>query len=143
MLDKITGIVRSGNTCVLATASDNRPHCSLMAYSTDDECGELYMLTLRDTKKFKNLSNNPEVSILIDTREDNSWDRSVQTSALTVEGTAREVTGSEIGSVKAILLKDHPNLKELTDQPDCAILRVKITSFLFLEGLRDAHYEKL
>ena len=61
-----------------------------------------------------------------------------------MEGTINEVTDrDDLDLIKAILLKDHPNLKELTDQPDCAILRVKIRSFLFLDGLRHAHYEKL
>lgn len=144
MRDKIIDILRSRNICVLATVSGNRPHCSLMAYSTNDECRELYMLTLRNTEKFRNLNDNPEVSILIDTREDNSKDRRAQASALTVEGTAGEVTDPpHIGFIKAKLLEDHPQLKELTDLQDCAILRVKIGSFLLLDGLKDAHYEKL
>jgi len=143
MRDKIIDILRSRDICVLATVSGNRPHCSLMAYSTDDKCGELYMLTLRDTEKFRNLKDNPGVSILIDTREDNRKDHRVQASALTVEGTAGEVTDPpDMRFIKAKLLADHPRLKELADLPDCAILRVKIDSFLLLDGLRDAHYEK-
>jgi nitroimidazol reductase NimA-like FMN-containing flavoprotein (pyridoxamine 5'-phosphate oxidase superfamily) len=32
---KIRALIREEFTCVLATASENRPHCSLMAYATN------------------------------------------------------------------------------------------------------------
>ena len=142
MLHKIIEIVKDMDICVLATVSGDKPHCSLMAYSSDDECGEIYMLTLRDTKKFKNLTANPEVSILIDTREKGGL-RS-HTSALTVEGTMEEVADpNDMDIIKSKLLHDHPHLKELSELPDCAILQVKIKSFLLLDGLHRAHYEEL
>jgi len=37
MIEKIKALVREKDTCVLATVSENSPHCSLMSYVTDSE----------------------------------------------------------------------------------------------------------
>ena len=69
MRKDIQELLQANRTCVLATVSEGEPHCSLMSYATDDDCREIYMATHRDTKKYKNLTANPSVSLLIDTRE--------------------------------------------------------------------------
>jgi nitroimidazol reductase NimA-like FMN-containing flavoprotein (pyridoxamine 5'-phosphate oxidase superfamily) len=45
------------------------PYCSLMAYAVDENAIEFYMTTSRLTKKYANIENNPNVSLLIDSRE--------------------------------------------------------------------------
>ncbi|MGB2928446.1 MAG: pyridoxamine 5'-phosphate oxidase family protein, partial [Desulfobacterales bacterium] len=62
MLEKMKNFVRKKNICVLSTASGNKPYCSLMAYITDATCKEVYMVTHKNTTKFKNLQKNPWVS---------------------------------------------------------------------------------
>jgi nitroimidazol reductase NimA-like FMN-containing flavoprotein (pyridoxamine 5'-phosphate oxidase superfamily) len=68
MIEKMKALVKRKDICVLATVSENNPHCSLMAYVTDNDCREIYMVTNRQSTKFRNLSANPLVSLLIDTR---------------------------------------------------------------------------
>ena len=70
MLERMKAVVREKDICVLATVSGDKPHCSLMAYAADDDCREIYMVTHRKTNKYKNLKENPAVSLLIDTREE-------------------------------------------------------------------------
>jgi len=70
MLEEMKALAKQKDICVLATVSDGNPHCSLMAYATDDDCREIYMITQKGTKKYKNLIKNPSVSLLIDTREE-------------------------------------------------------------------------
>ena len=43
MIERMKELVRRKDICVLATVAENKPHCSLMAYVTDDECKEIYM----------------------------------------------------------------------------------------------------
>ena len=69
MLKEMKALVKDKNICVLATAAGGKPHCSLMAYVTDENCEEIYMVTLRSTRKYRNLTENPAVSLLIDNRE--------------------------------------------------------------------------
>ena len=71
MLKRMKKIVKDKDVCVLATVMDNVPHCSLMSYATDDDCREIYMMTHKQTKKYRNLLQNVKVSLLIDTREEN------------------------------------------------------------------------
>ena len=68
MLEKMKNIMRSQDICVLATVSEDKPHCSLMAYLTDDDCRTIYMITHKHTTKYRNLTANPSLSLLIDTR---------------------------------------------------------------------------
>ncbi|MFH1626185.1 MAG: pyridoxamine 5'-phosphate oxidase family protein [Pseudomonadota bacterium] len=139
MLEKMKSLLQKKDMCVLATTSGGKPHCSLMAYVTDEDCREVYMVTHRTTKKYANVIENPSISLLIDTRGEE--DRS-HAQALTVDGVFQRIENEqEMGFAMARLLKAHPHLGEFAEHPDADILRIKITSFLLLDGLTDAHYE--
>jgi len=143
-LEKMKWLVRGHDTCVLATVSEGRPHCSLMAYAADDACGEIYMVTPRATTKYKNLMNNPLVSLLIDTRADQPGRRPPDAQALTVEGKFLPIRDREKrASVEARLTAAHPYLKEFMDSEDAEVFSVKVVSFLLLEGLSDAYFEEV
>ena len=144
MLETMKRLVRERDICVLATVSEDKPHCSLMAYASDAEGREIYMVTKRNTKKYRNLEKNPSVSLLIDTREGHTGSSRQETLALTVDGLCGPITDEVKGtSVKAMLLGRHPHLKVFLDQPGAVLLRIQITSFLLLDGLTEAHYKEL
>jgi nitroimidazol reductase NimA-like FMN-containing flavoprotein (pyridoxamine 5'-phosphate oxidase superfamily) len=144
MLDRMKALVKEKGTCVLATVSGQTPHCSLMAYAADDECREIYMVTHKGTTKFKNLTENPTVSLLIDTREDHSGSRLSDAKAMTIDGIFEKIEdGPKIQDARSRLLRRHPHLQEFLDHPDAEILCIKVGSFLLLDGLTDAHYEKV
>ena len=134
-------LVKEKNTCVLATVAGQKPYCSLMAYVTDENCEKIYMVTHKNTHKYKNLMQNPSVSLLIDNRE--QLPRS-QAKALTVEGVFCKIENKEKRTqIFAKLLQRHPHLHEFMQHPMAEIFCVKITSFLFLNGLQEAHFEAL
>jgi nitroimidazol reductase NimA-like FMN-containing flavoprotein (pyridoxamine 5'-phosphate oxidase superfamily) len=144
MLEKMKQLVREKDTCVLATTAKNIPHCSLMAYAPDPECGEIYMVTQKNTTKYKNLIDNPTVSLLIDTREDRSGPHRPHTKALTVDGVFRRIADPEKGaSARDRLIERHPQMKAFLAQPDAEVFAIKITSFLLLDGIVDSYYEEL
>jgi nitroimidazol reductase NimA-like FMN-containing flavoprotein (pyridoxamine 5'-phosphate oxidase superfamily) len=144
MIEFMKTLAREKDICVLATVSGRNPHCSLMAYTTDEDCSEIYMATHRSTRKFKNLSENPSVSLLIDTREEHKGSHRSEAKALTVSGASQRVEDNQKKArVKARLLSRHPHLREFLDHPDAEILCIKIRAFLLLEGLTDAHFEEI
>jgi len=144
MLERMKALVREKDICVLATVSGGKPHCSLMAYAADDDCREIYMVTHRETNKYKNLKENPEVSLLIDTREERGSSPGFQARALTVGGVFQEIEREEKKEgVRARLLKRHPSLGPFIDSPEAELLCIQVKSFLLLDGLTDAHYEVL
>ena len=141
MLEKMKDLVRSQNICVLATVSGNQPHCSLMSYAVDDDCREMYMVTLKKTRKYRNLKENPATSLLVDTREEDKGDRRHQARALTVNGLFEEVNDQKKrDSIRASLLKRNPHLNVLAEAPDAEFFIVRIRSLQLLEGVEEASY---
>jgi nitroimidazol reductase NimA-like FMN-containing flavoprotein (pyridoxamine 5'-phosphate oxidase superfamily) len=95
------------------------------------------MVSLRNTRKFSNITGNPRVSLLIDSRGTS------RPQALTIEGTAREVPVAEREEAAGLILAAHPALKELVRHPDAAVICVTAGQAVFLDGLTNAHYEAL
>ena len=141
-LDRIKALLRKQDTCVLATAFKDVPHCSLMSYATDDECREIYMVTFKDTTKHRNLCENPVVSLLVDTRKEIPGVHRSNIEALTVDGRFERIRDpAKQDQGRGRLLERHPHLKEFIENEDAEIFSVKVTSFLLLDGLTDAHFE--
>ena len=141
ILEKMTALVSKKNVCVLATVSDNKPYCSLMAYITDGSCKEIYMVTHKNTTKFNNLQKNPSVSLLIDSRE--TQPRS-NAQALTIDGVFIPlIDDNKRQNIRDRMLESFPHMKDFIHHPESEIIRVKINSFLLLDGLIESHFVSL
>jgi len=139
MLQEMKKLAREKNSCVLATILDTKPYCSLMAYVTNEECTEIYMVTQRQTQKYQNLIANPAVSLLIDTRDTSP--RSAA-RAMTVEGIFQKIKDpAKEKKVRRELLSAHPHLNEFMRLPEAEVIQIKIKSFLLLDGLTQASFE--
>jgi nitroimidazol reductase NimA-like FMN-containing flavoprotein (pyridoxamine 5'-phosphate oxidase superfamily) len=112
-----------------------------MSYATDADCREMYMVTFRNTKKYRNLTDNPAVSLLIDTREEDHLDKRHQTKALTVNGVFEEVKDqTKRDMIKVRLLERHPHLISLTDSSDAEFFSIRIKSLQLLKGVDEASF---
>ena len=144
MIETMKALAKERDMCVLATVADGIPHCSLMAYVTDEDCLEIYMVTNKKTKKYKNLIANPSVSILIDTRDEHPRTHRREAKALTVSGVSQDVEDRDkTAMIRAKLLEKHPHLQTFFEDPDVGIVSVKIESFLLLDGLTEAHFAEI
>jgi nitroimidazol reductase NimA-like FMN-containing flavoprotein (pyridoxamine 5'-phosphate oxidase superfamily) len=144
MLEKMKALAKQRDICVLATVADGVPHCSLMAYITNDDCSEIYMVTDKKSRKYENLLGNPSVSLLMDTREEHTGVRRPEAKALTVHGLFQEMADDDkAAAIRRRLLEKHPHLLTFFDRPHVALFSIKITSFLLLDGLSDAHFETI
>lgn len=139
MFEKMKGLIREKDICVLATVSENAvPHCSLMAYVSDDACREIYMATRKSTMKYKNLLNNPAVSLLIDSRDVTPRENA---QALTISGIFEPIDdAAKRDRVEAGLLKRHPHLNDFIGNPDTALIGIRVKSLLLLCGLTESHF---
>jgi len=142
MLEKMKALVKEKDICVLSTVSkDATPHCSLMAYVVDEKCREIYMATHSTTKKYKNLLHNPSVSLLIDSREITPRQ---QAQALTVSGIFQPIYDAhKRDRVKALLLRQHPHLKDFVNNTNTIMICIKVKSLQLLNGLTDSHFVNL
>ncbi len=141
MIEQMKDLAKQNNTCVMATITDRKPYCSLMAYVTNRDCTEVYMVTHRQTQKYQNLMENPAVSLLIDTR--GTSPRS-QARAMTVEGVYQKIRNlDKENKVRQKLLSAHPNFSEFLEHPEAEVLRIKIISFLLLDGLTQSFFRDI
>lgn len=144
MLDEMKALIREKDVCVLATVSGENPHCSLMSYVTDDDCREFFMITQRNTKKFRNLLQNEAVSLLIDTREEDVGQKRERVRALTVSGTFQKIEDKEKESFyRDKLLARHPHLSEFAKSDDTQIFCIRAKSFQLLAGVSQSSFEKI
>lgn len=144
MIDAMKDLLRTHDMCVLATTAEQRPHCSLMAYVCDDPIRHVYMVTFRDSMKFRNLSQNPAVSLLVDTRETHGKARRGETKALTVSGVYEPIQNPiQRAEARSRLLVAHPHLEVFLQSDAAEIIAVRLTSFLLMDGLTDATFFEL
>jgi nitroimidazol reductase NimA-like FMN-containing flavoprotein (pyridoxamine 5'-phosphate oxidase superfamily) len=143
MLEEMKALIRDKDVCVLATVAGGEPHCSLMSYVTDDDCREFFMITQRETKKFRNLLQNEAVSLMIDTREEDVGQRREKVRALTVSGTFQTIENMEKESFfRDKLLARHPHLEEFAKSDDAQMFCVRARSFQLLAGVSQSYFEK-
>jgi nitroimidazol reductase NimA-like FMN-containing flavoprotein (pyridoxamine 5'-phosphate oxidase superfamily) len=143
MLQKMKSFLKERDLCVLATCAGGKPHCSLMAYMTDETVETVFMATLRDTQKFKNVSENPQISLLVDDRGDEGCTKA-DTQALTVSGTFEPMEDPAArGAVLVRMAEKHPHLDGLLKHPEVEVLRIRLEAFLLLQGALEAHFEKV
>jgi nitroimidazol reductase NimA-like FMN-containing flavoprotein (pyridoxamine 5'-phosphate oxidase superfamily) len=144
MIERMKDIIRKNDLCVLATVAEGRPHCSLMSYVSGEEAVEIYMVSHRESMKYINLMRNPLVSLLIDTREDETGQKRSRIKALTVRGEFRTFNDPEKkDAVRLMLLKKHPHLADFLDDPGAEIFCIRAKSFQLLDGVKDAFIETI
>ena len=143
MIEKMKALVHRKDTCVLATVSGGKPHCSLMAYLADPDCREIYMVTRQQTKKYRNLLENPWVSLLIDTREEDPHGEFGRKKALTISGLFQKIDPGKKDSIRKEFLKKYPQLKEFVEDREAEIISIRVHSFQLLEGVRESYFAAL
>jgi nitroimidazol reductase NimA-like FMN-containing flavoprotein (pyridoxamine 5'-phosphate oxidase superfamily) len=141
MRSDIQKIISGHKVCVMATVADGAPHCSLMSYATDSNCREIYMATLKDTKKYRNLIANLAVSLLIDTRDAN---QKGNTRALTVTGVFQAAGDNQkTEDIRNALIKKHPDLNDFFNHPEARIIVIRVTALQLLDNVTDAYFEEV
>jgi len=111
---------------VLATAHDSIPYTSLVAYAFDYREKLFVFLTPRKTTKYSNILKNPNVSLLIDTRENTDKDY-LSGEAFTVIGKAVALRASKRRErLLKTFLNKHPKLLDFSKERSTAIIAVDI-----------------
>lgn len=137
-MEAMKALLHSECYLVMATVRDGNPHCSLMAYTCNDDCTRVFMVTHRGTAKYANLLGNPRVSLLVDTRQSSEAKREGgkgQATALTLHGAFSAVEEQQAKSaVISRMLESHPDMRGFLEHPDAEVISVAISSFLYIDG---------
>lgn len=143
MNDNMRTLADEKDICVLATLSPNGPHQSLMAYVRDAETGAFVMFTETHTAKWTNMQRNPNVSLLIDSREEDLPERRDRARAMTVKGRHVTPEPAEMIRLRQLFLLRHPHMKEFADRPEATMIHVVPRNYLLLTGLEQAEYAEV
>lgn len=134
--NKIRIMVETQATGVLATVVDQRPYASLVAFSYSPDLKKIFFATPNNTTKYRNLTGNPNISLIIDSRICNPKDFSLS-AAVTVMGEAHELAGPD----RSRRLEDHsarlPGLAEFFSSPAMAMFQIDVHSYIVAEGLTE------
>jgi uncharacterized pyridoxamine 5'-phosphate oxidase family protein len=121
-------IVSTQYFAVLNTIGQGLPHSNLVSFAATEDLKSLVFVTGRNTRKYRNVQDNHNVSLLIDNRTNRPSDTS-QAIAIAAIGTAREETDNR-RLLRDIFLARHPQLRHFVEAPDSAIMLVTIRKYI-------------
>ena len=113
---------------VLNTLCEGLPYSNLVAFTATDDLKALVFVTSREARKYKNMQENRNISLLIDNRTNQPSDVS-QAVAITVIGSAREAIENK-SSLQAIFLNRHPHLQQFVDNSNNAMMLVTVREYI-------------
>ena len=138
-INEALAILKSAHIGVLATVSEGVPHTSLMACAFDEKNFNMIMATETGTRKFKNIAANPRVSLLIDTRLTDALQDSASIKAVSLSGLASVAPEAEKSKALALLATTNPKLAYFFSRPGISVIRIAVSSVLFLDGPVNSH----
>lgn len=129
--NRIKTLLEGQRLAVLATQNGGQPYTSLMAFAFTEDLTEILVATEKSSRKHRNITEEPRVSLLIDNRSNNEedFDKAV---ALTVLGKAVKVEPSQRQAYKQIYLKRHPGLHFFVTSPSTAFLKIEVYRYLLV-----------
>lgn len=124
---------------VLATSRNDIPYTSLISYAYDSKERAFLFLTPRKTNKYSNMISNPNVALLIDTRENSQRDY-MSGEAYTVLGKAHPLrAGKRRDTLLKTFLAKHPRLKDFSNAKDVALVLVSIGHCFKVGNFQEVH----
>lgn len=133
---KLSALFDNQGFAVLATNKDDSVHGSLVAIVVAADLSELVFATGRSTRKYTHLISNPNVALVVDNRTNQEIDFQ-EAIAVTITGTAAEITGSEREGWLQHYLEKHPGLKSFVSSPTCAMVRVQVKNYSLVERFQN------
>lgn len=123
--ERLTHLFDSQLIAVLGTSSDDDPYTCLVGFKFTSDLKNLIFATMRNRLKYRQISSNPRVSLIIDNRKNSPADFSHATS-VTVVGTAKDTEDPERKKLAEMLVEKHPFLTDFVKDSNCAIMKVGV-----------------
>ncbi len=138
--EQITQLFITQNLAVVATDMYGLPYTSLVAFAGDSELEYVIFATLKDTRKFGNLTRNKKISLLVDNRKNENTDFQ-DTIAVTIEGKASILDTSNESNKHYIdlYLRKHDYLDSFLNSPNCALIRVDVEKYHFVSRFQNVN----
>ncbi len=135
----IESVLKSNRFAVLATEGDGQPHASFIAITPMESYRVMVFATYRNTQKYRNLTRNGKVALLI---ESGNYNNSQQQDSfiLTAFGHSEEIRIEDHEAVFNAHLACHPDLLLFMRAEDCTLVRIKVNSYQVVRGIDDVEW---
>jgi uncharacterized pyridoxamine 5'-phosphate oxidase family protein len=126
--------LQSNRLAVLATVGNDQPHASLIAITPYDGFRKLIFATYRNTQKYRNLTCNCKVAVLIEGKDEDK--SGIQNGfVITAYGEEEEICITAKNTALQTHLKNYPELISFTEAADCALILVKVENYQVVQGI--------
>jgi nitroimidazol reductase NimA-like FMN-containing flavoprotein (pyridoxamine 5'-phosphate oxidase superfamily) len=130
-VDTLRTLLNTQPLAVLATQRGGHPYTSLVAFVASDDLRRIAFVTSRATTKYRNLTEAPDVSLLIDSRTHSVEDFTAG-AAVTILGRAAEMGDEQESELLAAFLRKHPHLESFARSPSTALCGVEVETYVLV-----------
>jgi uncharacterized pyridoxamine 5'-phosphate oxidase family protein len=128
-IEIVKDVLASQFLAVLASVDIGKPYSNLVAFAITEDLKTIVFVTNRDTRKYRNIIADENVSLLIDSRTNQPSDFSMAV-ALTIIGSAREAENEERENLISLYLTKHPHLSQFVNNPTQAVMRITVADYI-------------
>lgn len=134
--ESIKRILNNQHLAVLATHTGSSPYTSLVGFMASQDLKEIYFATFINTRKYHNITQHSQVSLLVDSRT-NRGDDFKDSSALTILGDAVTVSHEQRNKIVSLYLDKFSHLQDFVDDPQCALVRISVAKYILVQRFQE------
>jgi heme iron utilization protein len=132
----VRSLLASQRFAVLSTQEENSPYMNLVAFAETGDLRTILFATTRTTRKYRNIAAKSGVALLVDNRSNEVADIR-EAVAVTVIGTACEVSGDLRERFEGIYLEKQPHMEEFLSSPSTALIKVDVESYIVVSRFQN------
>ena len=131
----IRELMNAQKLAVLATQKKGQPYASLVAFAATDDLKHIIFFTPAKTRKFEQLSANPQVALLINNslNREADFEKAVAVTAVCHAGQAGD---DEKETFMNLYSAKHPSLTEFARNPVNAMVKLTVQRFHLVENFQ-------
>ncbi len=127
-IPELTRVMSSQLVAVLSTSDRGEPYSCLVSFEVTEDYRQIVFATMRQRLKYRHMAANPNVSLMVDNRENKASDLR-QAVSISISGTATDTKGDTREKCARLLLTRHPELEDFVAHPDCAVICVTVNRY--------------
>lgn len=135
MKKRIQKLFDDQKLAVLSTHCSGQPYASLVGFTGSRDLKHIYFVTPRTTRKYRNISADSRVAMLINSSANMDADFH-EAVAVTALGSGREIDGPAKDDALRIYLSKHPYLETFATSPTCAMVEVSIRTYVMVNNFQ-------
>ena len=114
---------------VLATDQEGQPQTNLVAFICSDDLKYIVFITPRGSQKYRNIINNPLISLFIDNRTNGSADI-FRATGVSVHGKCRILDEDDRQVWRDRYVLKHPDLSQFIADPENVMIGVDVHRYI-------------